>query len=117
MPYTSLWEKLKRENRLLNLPPDFFYINGFQPFKHPHFRPGFVDMLPLIRDIHEFICKELGDASLSIIKFYENIRKPCKSIKYKIKFFKSIYNLLFHSWKERLNPNSEQISKYLEKLN
>ncbi len=116
MPYTSIWNKLKNEGRLLDLPVDFYYFNGFLPFKHPHFKPGFEDMLPLLRDIHEYLCKEVGDFTLASLKLYKNISKNRENLNNKMKAYKFISKELFPSWRDQLNPSPEQISNYLEKL-
>jgi hypothetical protein len=55
LPYTSTWMDLRQQGRLLDIPEDFFYIDYFQSFTHPHFKPGFEDMIPLFHDIHTYI--------------------------------------------------------------
>ncbi len=117
LPCTPIWNQLEKKNRLLNnIPNDFYYLTAFQAFTHPHFKPGFEDMLPLLRDIHEYIYREKGDFTFSLMKLYENIPKQRECIINKIKVYKHISKELFPSWKAQLNPSKKQISKYLEKL-
>ncbi|MFX1489538.1 MAG: B12-binding domain-containing radical SAM protein [Promethearchaeota archaeon] len=116
LPETSLWETLKKENRLLNVPFDFYYIPGFQPFLHPHFKPGFEDMLPLMYDIYEYFEKERGPSVLSLIRLYNNTPHQSKKLQKSIKFLKIGASALFPSWKKFLNPTSQQIENYLTQL-
>ncbi len=113
LPYTPIWYQLEKEKRLLNIPNDFYYLTGFVPYKHPHFKSGFEDMLPLLRDINEFICREVGDSTFSLMKLYENAPKQRECISNKIKVYKYISKELFPSWKAQLDPSKKQLSKYL----
>ena len=56
LPQTPLWNKYEKENLILkDIPFDFYYIPGFQSFKHPHFKPGFEDMLPLMLKLDKYL--------------------------------------------------------------
>ena len=116
LPTTPLWNKYKKEGKLLQIPIDFYYINGFQSFIHPHFKPGFEDMLPLLRDIYEFLEKENGNNLLNTIKLYNNKQKSHKYFKRQVKLYKNISKIQFSSWKKNLNPTPTQIEKYQKKM-
>lgn len=116
LPETELWEIYKKAGRLLDVPYDFFYIPGFQPFKHPHFKPGFEDMLPLMYDIYEYFEKERGPSVLKLIELYKNIPKQSKKLQKSIKFLKIGAKALFPSWEKHLNPSPQQIENYLTQL-
>ena len=116
LPETQLWETYKKAGRLLDVPYDFYYIPGFQPFIHPHFKPGFEDMLPLMYDIYEYFEKERGPSLLSLIQLYSNIPKQSKKLQKNIKFLKIGASALFPSWKKYLNPSPLQIENYLTQL-
>ena len=115
LPETSTYKKLKQEGRLLDVPPDFFYIDYFQPFIHPHFKPGFEDMVPLLYEINQYIEKETGHALLNNLNVVKNLYRH-KTAKKKFKFSQRVSTMLFPSWKEKLNPSSTQIEKYKNKL-
>ena len=118
LPGTPFWSELKSKNLLIeDLPIDFYYINGFQTFKHPYFKPGFEDMFPLLGDIHRYLIKERGFDMLNWIELY--FKKPTPHIYFKkqLKLVKRMSKSLFPSWKEYLNPTPEQIDKYQQKLN
>lgn len=116
LPETPLWEAYKKGGRLLDIPYDFYYIPGFQPFIHPHFKPGFEDMLPLMYDIYEYYEKERGTSVLKLIELYNNIPKQSKQLQRTIKFLKIGARTLFPSWKKYLNPSPQQIENYLKQL-
>ncbi|NHI94584.1 MAG: radical SAM protein [Candidatus Lokiarchaeota archaeon] len=50
---TQLWYDYQKQNRLLDVPPEFRYLWGYQAFKHPHFEPRFKDCLPLMLEIRD----------------------------------------------------------------
>lgn len=116
LPETPLWDKYEKENRLLNVPYDFYYIPGFQPFIHPHFKPGFEDMLPLMYDIYKYFERERGTSLLNMKNLYNNIPKQNKNFKRMVKFLKIGAGALFPSWKTSLTPSTLQIENYLDKL-
>jgi radical SAM superfamily enzyme YgiQ (UPF0313 family) len=116
LPETPLWRRYEAEGRLLNVSNDFYYLDGFQAFKHPHFKPGFEDMLPLLYDINKYIESETGFRGLRMIELYNNIPKQRESFKKEISQIKSLAKLLYPSWKEHLNPNERQIKNYLDKM-
>jgi hypothetical protein len=116
LPETLLWEAYKKAGRLLDIPYDFYYIPGFQPFIHPHFKPGFEDMLPLMYNIYKYFEKERGTSLLSLIRLYSNVPKQDKKLQKNIKFLKIGANALFPSWKKYLNPSTIQIENYLRQL-
>jgi hypothetical protein len=103
---------------LLDFPKDLYHLQGFQTFKHPHFRPGFEDMLPLLCDIHEYIEKEKGCMALGYVELYENLLKfnRKKIFDKRIKLYKNVAKALFPSWKRHLNPSIEQEANYLDQL-
>ena len=100
LPETPLWDEYKKSGRLLDVPNDFYYLEGFQAFTHPYFKPGFEDMLPLTYEIYEYIDKERGPSLLSLMQLYNNIPKQRKSFKRKIRQYKKISKALFPSWKQ-----------------
>ena len=127
LPATPLWTKLKDEGRLLDIPKSFYYINGFQTFQHPHFRPGFVDMLPLIYEINKYLLREGSGRIIGTIKLLRNVIKRreafgekgdkiLKSIKRRLRFYEKIAMHAFDSWKHCVNPSQENIGNYLEVL-
>lgn len=117
LPQTPLWNKYKEQGRLLlNIPKDFFFIDGFQAYIHPHFKPGFEDMLPLLTEIQTYIEKERGPQGIDMLKILENVPNPKKNCLNQIKYLKIATKLLFASWKEHLNPNQQQIENYLTKI-
>ncbi len=115
-PKTQLWENLKQEDKLIEVPYDFYYLSGFQAFKHPNFKIGFDDMLPLIRDIYKHIFQESGPEILNAIAIYENKQKPFKHFSDSANDCRIVSKNLFRSWKKHLNPSERQIEKYLKKL-
>jgi len=119
-PGTEVWDKLKESNKLLtDIPYDFFSISGFQAFKHPHFKVGFEDMLPLLRDIYKYIMRESGPEVLNIIGIYENKpnRKLFPRFEEQANIYRKLCKNLFPSWKKYLDPTDEQIERYLNKIN
>ena len=127
LPYTSIWNQYKNEGRLLNVPIDFYYLDGFQSYTHPHFKPGFEDMLPLLYDISKYTLRAKGDRGIQYIRVLENAiklreelfgknDKILKSITKRYKTHKAIYGSLFNSWKENLNPFESAIKVYSEVL-
>ncbi|MHA2289609.1 MAG: B12-binding domain-containing radical SAM protein, partial [Promethearchaeota archaeon] len=116
LPGTPLWNRFKQEGRLLNVSSDFYYIDGFQAFTHPHFRPGFEDMLPLLYDINKYIEQEIGFRGLPMVKLLQNVRIQRDSFEKDITTMKGLAELLFPSWKKHLNPTQEQIERYLSQI-
>ncbi len=126
LPYTSIWNQFKNEGRLLlNIPNDFYYLDGFQSYTHPHFKPGFEDMLPLLYDINKYILRARGDRGIHYIRGLENAiklreelfgknNKILRSITKRCKTQKRIFASLFDSWKETLNPFESAIKIYSE---
>ncbi|MBN1214247.1 MAG: hypothetical protein JXA99_02275, partial [Candidatus Lokiarchaeota archaeon] len=114
IPGTPIWNDLSENGRILDVPYDLYYLQGFQPFLHPHFKPGFEDMLPLLSKIHAYFERETGSFVTKYIKLYENLEKlyPNKDFKKDLKKYKSISKILFNSWKENLNPSEKQINNY-----
>lgn len=116
LPQTPLWYEFEQDGRLLNVPYDFYYVEGFQAFIHPHFRPGFEDMLPLTYKIYEYIEKERGPQILSLMELMSNIPNQRRVFKRQIKQYRQMSKQLFPSWKKHLNPSETQIVKYLRRL-
>ena len=118
-PMTNIWDELAAQDRLLDIPPDFFYIHGFQSFIHPHFKPGFDDMLPLLSKIYNFIETEIGPPTLNVARTLENLISHTnhpKMIKREIKTYKTINKMFYPKWKQFFNPSEAQNAKYLAKL-
>lgn len=118
-PMTDIWKQLASQNRLLNLPPDFYYIHAFQSYTHPHFKPGFKDIFPLLCDIFNFIETEKGNLALNIGNVFENLLQHSnnpKSIKREIRTLKSVSKTIYPSWKQFFNPSEVQDKNYLDKL-
>jgi hypothetical protein len=85
-------------------------------FKHPHFRPGFEDMYPLMGKIYEHIDRETGNLALG---YYDLFTKGAKAssprserTKQERKLYKILGHLLYNPWKNFLSPNSTQIHNY-----
>ena len=116
LPQTPLWYEFDRTGRLLNVPYDFYYVEGFQAFTHPHFKPGFKDMLPLTYEIYEYIEKERGPQVLSLMEILSNVPNQRKIFKRQIKQYKIMSKQLFPSWKKYLDPSPEQVEKYLSRM-
>jgi hypothetical protein len=57
---TQLWYKYQAEKRLLDVPPEFRMLWGYQAFYHPHFEPQFKDCLPLMLEVNDIISSNLG---------------------------------------------------------
>jgi len=118
-PMTNIWEDLSSQNRLLDIPPDFYHIHGFQSYIHPHFKPGFDDMLPLLCKIYNYIETEIGIITLNAATTLENLLDHTnhpKMIKREIKTYKSICKMIFPKWKQFFNPSEIQEANYLNKL-
>ena len=116
LPQTPLWYEFERDGRLLDIPYDFYYVEGFQPFTHPHFKPGFEDMLPLTYEIYEYIEKERGPQVLSLLELLSNVPNQRKAFKRQIKQYRAMSEQLFPSWKKFLDPSKEQVEKYQKRL-
>ncbi|MFW9969877.1 MAG: B12-binding domain-containing radical SAM protein [Candidatus Odinarchaeota archaeon] len=116
LPETPLWYEYEKAGRLLDIPYDFYYLEGFQTYTHPHFKPGFADMLPLMHDILEYIEKERGTPLLSFIELLGNIPKKRKLFEKRIELYRKIASFLYPSWKEHLSPSEAQQEKYLQRL-
>lgn len=116
LPQTPLWHEFEKDGRLLNVPYDFYYVEGFQAFTHPHFRPGFEDMLPLTYEIYQYIEKERGPQVLSLMDLLSNVPNQRRTFKRQIKQYRAMSEQLFPSWKKFLNPSEEQIEKYQNRL-
>ncbi|MFX1303778.1 MAG: B12-binding domain-containing radical SAM protein, partial [Promethearchaeota archaeon] len=117
LPQTPLWYEYERDERLLDIPYDFYYVEGFQPFTHPHFKPGFEDMLPLTYEIYEYMEKERGPQVLSLMELLSNVPNQRRAFKRQIKQYRAMSEQLFPSWKKYLRPSKEQIDKYQRRLN
>jgi hypothetical protein len=115
LPETPIWEQYRAAGRMLDVPWDFYYMHGFQPYTHPHFKPGFEDMLPLLVDINAYIERERGTQGLDIAKALENIQDKHPSIKKQVQTYKMLGRVLFKSWKQHLHPTSGQITSYIAK--
>ncbi|MEJ2293488.1 MAG: hypothetical protein P8Y23_01820 [Candidatus Lokiarchaeota archaeon] len=118
-PMTQIWKKLSSEQRLLNVPPEFHYIHGFQSFLHPHFKPGFEDMLPLLYEIHNYIEREIGDKLINIIQTMKNLINHTnhpKLFKSEIQLYKSLGKVFYPHWKNFFNPTGVQDSNFQKKL-
>jgi len=50
-PNTPLANSYRQQGRVLDVPPELLSYYGYQPFTHPHFAPGFRDMLPLLDEV------------------------------------------------------------------
>ena len=119
VPQTSTWNELKSKNRLLNLPPDYYQIPGFQPFTHPHFKPGFEDMFPLLCKIYKYIEVERGNMILNMASTYEKLLKYTnhpKLIRREMKIYKSIGKTIYPAWKDYFKPTKIQEENYLKKI-
>jgi len=115
LPQTPLWYEYEKAGRLLNVPYDFYYIEGFQAFTHPHFKPGFEDMLPLTYKIYEYIEKE-NPTLINLVELYKNLAEKKPHFQKRIKQYVEIASLIFEPWKKYLKPSDNQIENYLNRL-
>jgi len=118
-PMTGIWEELKSQNRLLDVPIEFHFIHGFQSFKHPHFKPGFEDMLPLLSKIYQYIQTETGGKVVNYAQVLKNLLNHTnhpKLFKNDIKSLTSICKLVYPKWKKFFNPSGLQDKNYLNKI-
>ncbi len=122
-PGTALYDEYEERDRILEIIPDFLDLTGFQSFKHPHFKPGFEDILPLLCELYRYIEKEKGNVmtgNLEILKKLLILRKEKYGIKHnlykdifkKVKLYKNMVKGIFPSWKLYLKPTPKQIDKY-----
>lgn len=58
---TKLWHHYQNQRRLLDVPPEFRMLWGYQAFLHPHFKPRFQDCLPLMLELEEVIQENIGN--------------------------------------------------------
>ena len=120
IPGTPLWKQLAAENRLLDVPFDYYYLCGFQPFEHPAFETGFKDMLPLMCRIHRYIEREEGPFIARLYEIVNNLirinfsrRKNYSGLK---KIYKMTGSLMYPEWKDYLKPAPDKQSSYEERL-
>ncbi|GEM_PF-1458138 len=74
-PGTPLFQRMKSEGRLLDVPPEFYATYGFQAFTHPYFQSGFNDMTPVLSQIEEMLTQ--GTAVFSRdINIFLNRKNP-----------------------------------------
>lgn len=52
-PGTPVFEAYRRSGRIKDVPPHLLNFYGYQAFEHPHFKPGFNDMLPLLSEVED----------------------------------------------------------------
>jgi hypothetical protein len=115
-PKTGLYDKLQEERKLVDFPQDFYSLPYFQAFEHPHFKIGFDDLLPLWREIYEYLLRETGHQVLNSIEIYGNKPKSFKYFDDRVNECRVVSKHLFESWKRHLKPSDRQIQKYLAKL-
>ncbi|MFX1274666.1 MAG: hypothetical protein ACFFBP_17840 [Promethearchaeota archaeon] len=67
IPKTIIYKELNKQNRILieDLPPEFLYMEGYMPFKHPNLGFGF-DILP-------YAFKAYYECEKKIIDVYSNL--------------------------------------------
>jgi len=66
-PGTPVYERYRKVGRLLDVPPELLNFYGYNAFTHPHFMPGFNDMLPLLDGINA----EIGGGERSLTRNME----------------------------------------------
>jgi len=118
-PMTSVWKELESQNRLLDVPIEFHFIHGFQSFKHPNFKPGFEDMLPLLNKIYQYIQTETGGKIVTYIQVMKNLLNYTnhpKLFKKDIKNLISMGKMVYPKWKKFFNPSELQDKNYLSKI-
>jgi len=120
LPKIPLWNKLKEEGKLLDLPKEFYYIHGFQAFKHDHFKPGFEDMWPLIFKIRSYIERESGNAACNYYRVMKKVLKRKiknrKVFERNKKLYQALSKAIFPAWKKFFDPSEKQIRNYLSKI-
>jgi len=118
-PMTSIWKDLESQNRLLDVPIEFHFVHGFQSFKHPNFKPGFEDMLPLLNKIYQYIQTETGGKLVTYIHVMKNLLNHTnhpKLFKKDLKSLISMAKLVYPMWKKFFNPSELQDKNYLSKV-
>lgn len=119
LPETPLWDELKTKGKLLKLPAEFYYMHGFQSFKHDHFRPGFIYMWPLIFRIRMHIEREIGNFSSNYYALKKNLvnKKPkdWRLFKRDMKMYQKVSRSVFPGWLKFFKPSERQIHNYLKK--
>ncbi|GAB4306628.1 MAG: hypothetical protein Kow0069_03590 [Promethearchaeota archaeon] len=117
LPGTEVWRRLEREGRLLaGIPRDFFFTAGFQAFRHPHFRPGFVDVVPLLVEAAEVVERERGVAGLNFLPLIRNLSNPSPAARAMAQLLEWHAKKAFPRWVEAFSPTPAQIAKYGRKL-
>lgn len=71
-PGTGLWQQYGQHQRLLEVPPDFRMLWGYQAYTHPHFEPRFKGILPLMLDIKENVSGSFGNYYAKAIDIIRN---------------------------------------------
>ncbi|MFX0017599.1 MAG: B12-binding domain-containing radical SAM protein [Promethearchaeota archaeon] len=114
IPKTPIWNTLKSQDRLLDIPYDLYYLQGFQSYLHPNFKPGFEDMLPLLCQIHAHIEKETSSITSSYIKLFETLSKTRSNKKFEknLNKYKYFSKALYDSWESNLIPSEKQKEQY-----
>ncbi len=120
VPNTPLWRELKSEGKVLDVPEEIAWIKGFQAFNHKYFRPGFVDIYPLMYKILCYIEQHTGPFSSNYYVVWKNLlkihRKNRGVIKANMNFARRMSIMALEPWKVFFKPNEEQIKNFLRKI-
>jgi hypothetical protein len=71
---TKLWQHYQQEGRVLEVPPEFRALWGYQAFLHPKFNPRFKDCLPLMLELEDIIHSHIPNVYLSSLKIVKKRR-------------------------------------------
>ncbi|MFX0083882.1 MAG: B12-binding domain-containing radical SAM protein [Candidatus Hodarchaeota archaeon] len=118
-PGSPFWNKIKRDDRYVDIPLDFRCMHGFQQFKDENFRIGFADLWPLMYEIQRYIEAANGPIVTNLCKVYKNLIKTHdinnKLFRRTLQWYKAISKEIFPVWKLYFEPNTYQKENYLEK--
>jgi len=111
---------LVKANKQIDIPPEFYYLHGFQSFKHDNFQQGFKDIWPLMYKIHFYIERETGPIAINYYTLMKNLLQKRPKNKILIKGYMKLYRLIsekmFYPWKTFFKPTSKKIENYLNKI-
>jgi len=118
IPLTQIYQDLKTQDRIIfdKIPPEFLYMDGYMPFKHPNLGHGF-DILPFAFQAYYETEKELIDVYSNLADKLIDILSLSKSrqMRIAIKILLEFSKKNFQSFENRMPNHLSQI--YQSKLN
>lgn len=79
-PGTPLYIKYKKENRILDVPPELLAMPGYQAYRHPPFKSGFNDMLPLLDEVNDILDQSQSALGKDFVKQDKYFQEEFKQI-------------------------------------